>query len=432
MADLAILGGKPVRTSPFPSWPVFGAEEETALLGVLRGGEWWRNACGEVDEPHRPSEAKTTQFARAFAAYHDCEFGIPCATGSAALEIALKAMRVGPGDEVIVPPYSFIATATAPLHVGATPIFCDIDPETFCIDPQKFAAAITPRTRAVVPVHFAGVAADMEQILSIAGSKAIAVLEDAAHSHGGAWKGQKLGSIGAAGTFSFQFSKNMTAGEGGMIVTNDAELAHLCESYVWGGREPGRPWYEHHRLGWNYRLSEFHAAVLGGQLTRLEQQTQQRMTNGLYLASQLAQIRGVRVLKLPAYASTPTFHIFVLRFDEQAFGITRQAFIEALEAEGVPCFGGYAFPLYKNPLFLNQEFYPSQSMPNARGPVADVNYAEFEDLCPASEAACNEAVWLEQRLLLGTQDDMNDVVSAIEKIWQHRSQLQSKEVVHRS
>jgi perosamine synthetase len=152
----------------------------------------------------------------------------------------------------------------------------------------------------------------------------------------------------------------------------------------------------------------------------------------VYLASQLVQIPGIKVLKLPAYASTATFHIFVLRFDEQAFGIARQAFIEALEAEGVPCLSGYAFPLYKNPLFLNQEFYPSQNLGNARGPIADVNYAEFEELCPASEAACNEAVWLEQRLLLGTQDDMNDVVGAIEKIWQYRSHLKPKEVVHRS
>jgi dTDP-4-amino-4,6-dideoxygalactose transaminase len=432
MSDLAILGGKPVRASSFPSWPVFGKEEESAILEVLHSGEWWRNACGEVDEPHRPSEAKTTQFARKFAAYHDCEFGIPCATGTAALEIALKALQIGPGDEVIVPPYTFIATATAPVQVGATPIFSDIDPNTFCIDPAKFAAAITPRTKAVIPVHFAGTAADMDAITEIASSKGIAVLEDAAHGHGGAWNGKKLGSIGAAGTFSFQFSKNMTAGEGGVIVTNDAELAHLCESYVWGGREPGRPWYEHHRLGWNYRLSEFHAAILNCQLTRLEDQTARRMKNGLYLAARLAEIPGITTLKVPAYATAVTFHIFVMRFIEQQFGISRQAFLEALQAEGVPCSSGYAFPLYKNPMFLNQEFYPNRSQGNALGPISSVKYADFASLCPAVETACEEAVWLEQRLLLGTQQDMDEIVRAVEKVWEHRSELKAKEVVQRS
>ncbi|HEX4486058.1 MAG TPA: DegT/DnrJ/EryC1/StrS family aminotransferase [Terriglobales bacterium] len=432
MSNLAIQGGKPVRTKAFPVWPVFGSEEEAALLGVLRSGEWWKNACGDVAEPDRTSTAKATHFARQFAEFHNAKFGIPCSTGSAALEIALKAMGIGPGDEVIVPPYTFIATATAPLHVGATPIFCDIDPDTYCMDPAKFAAAITPRTRAVIPVHFAGVAADMEQISAISRAKDIAVLEDAAHAHGGTWRGEKLGSLGLAGTFSFQFSKNMTAGEGGVIVTNDAEIARLCESYVWGGRESGRPWYEHHRLGWNYRLSEFHAAVLGCQLERLEEQTQCRMKNGVYLASRLSKVPGVRPLRLPEYATTATFHIFVLRFDEQEFGLSRQAFLEALEAEGVPCSSGYAFPLYKNPLFVNHDFYPSRSAGDSLGPIENVDYGAFAGSCPAAETACQEAVWLEQRLLLGSQQDIDDVVRAVEKIWQFRSELQPKELLQKS
>jgi dTDP-4-amino-4,6-dideoxygalactose transaminase len=431
MGQLAIRGGAAVRSNPFPTWPVFGVKEEAELIEVFRSGNWWTNACGDVAEPERPSPAKTTQFARQFAAYHDCEFGIPCSNGSAALEIALKALGIGPGDEVIVPPYTFIATATAPLHVGATPIFCDIDLDTFNLDPKKFSAAISPRTRAVIPVHFAGIAADMESINSIAEANGIAVLEDAAHAHGGAWNGKKLGSLGAAGAFSFQFSKNMTAGEGGVIVSNDPELAALCESYVWGGRKSGRPWYEHHRLGWNYRLSEFHAAVLLGQLSRLEEQTKQRMANGVYLASRLKDIPGLQPLRLPEYATTVTFHIFVMRFDEREFGITRAAFLEALEAEGVPCSSGYAFPLYKNPLFLNHDFYPSKNGKNALGPILPIHYAAFADACPSAETACKDAVWLEQRLLLAPQQDMDDVVRAVEKIWQHRSELQEQETLKR-
>jgi dTDP-4-amino-4,6-dideoxygalactose transaminase len=430
MGHLAIRGGKPVRSNPFPTWPLFGTEEETELLSVFRSGDWWTNACGDVADSNRPSFAKTTQFARQFAAYHDCEFGIPCTNGSAALEIALKALGIGPGDEVIVPPYTFIATATAPLHVGATPIFCDIDLQTFNLDPEKFSAAISPRTRAVIPVHFAGVAADMESIKSIAEANGIAVLEDAAHAHGGGWNGKKVGSLGAAGTFSFQFSKNMTAGEGGAIVTNDPELAELCESYVWGGRKAGRPWYEHHRLGWNYRLSEFNAAVLLGQFSRLPEQTSRRMANGVYLASQLGKIPGLKPLRLPPYATTATFHLFVMRFDELEFGIPRSAFLQALQAEGIPCSSGYAFPLYKNPLFLNHDFYPNKQTGNTLGPILPINYAAFADACPAAEAACEDAVWLEQRMLLASQPDMDDVVRAIEKIWEHRSEMQTQEALN--
>ncbi|MBS1851078.1 MAG: DegT/DnrJ/EryC1/StrS family aminotransferase [Acidobacteria bacterium] len=431
MSHLAIRGGKPIRSKPFPLWPVFGAEEESELLQVLRSGQWWVNACGDVADPQAVSAAKTTEFARKFAAYHEAAFGIPCSNGSAALEIALKAMRIGPGDEVIVPPYTFIATATAPLHVGATPVFCDINFDTFNLDPAKLSAAITPRTRAIIPVHFAGAAADMDAIRAIAEKHGLAILEDAAHAHGGGWKGKKLGGLGAAGTFSFQFSKNMTAGEGGIILTQDPALAELCESHVWGGRNPGRPWYEHHRLGWNYRLSEFHAAVLLGQLSRLAAQTARRMENGRSLNARIGEIPGLLPLQLPAYATTPTFHLFVMRFEEAAFGISRAAFLAALEAEGVPCSSGYAFPLYKNPLFLQQEFYPSRGHANSLGPILPVDYAAFAETCPAAERACRDAVWLEQRLMLASREDLDDVVRAIEKIWQHRTELQGLEALPR-
>jgi dTDP-4-amino-4,6-dideoxygalactose transaminase len=410
MSDLALFGGKPVRSRPFPAWPVFDEEGEgKALLEILRSGQWWRYTMGEAVQPLAGSDgarSKVAEFQDLFAKSQGARFGIACSTGTAALEVALKAMGVGPGDEVIVPPYTFIATATAPMLIGATPVFCDIDPETFNMDPRRLEEAITPRTKAVVPVHFAGAAADMEAILEITTRRGLKVLEDAAHGHGGTWNGRGLGTIGAAGTFSFQASKNMTAGEGGLITTDDQELAEICESLIWVGRQAGRPWYEHHRLGWNYRLTEFQGAILIEQLKRLGQQTARRLANGVHLNEELARIPGIHPLRIPSYATCHAFHIYVFRFDAAEFGLSRQVFLEALEAEGIPASSGYAHPLYGNPLF--------------REPGLPLDYSRFKDLCPQAEKACTEAVWLEHRLLLGDREDLDDIVDAIRKIHMHR------------
>lgn len=408
MTKLALFGGVPVRTRPFPSWPQFDENEEHALLAVLRGGEWWRNTLGDTLQPPASSaDAPTVSlFQCAFAEAQGARYGIACSTGTAALEVGLKALGVKPGDEVVVPPYTFVATATAPLLIGAIPVFCDIQQDTFNLDPKRLEAAITPRTRAIVPVHFAGVAADMEAILAIAARHGIPVLEDAAHAHGGTWNGKGLGTIGAAGTFSFQASKNMTAGEGGLITTNDPALAELCDSYIWAGREIGGPWYRHHRLGWNYRLTEFQGAILNEQLKRLPEQTARRLANGRYLNSRLSAIPGIRPLDIPPYATCHSFHIYVFRFLEEEFGLPRQSFLEMLAAEGIPCSSGYASPLYRNPLFTDPEI--------------GHDYSAYAQLCPVAEQACAEAVWLEHRLLLGTLDDMDDIVRAITKVHENR------------
>ena len=192
MSKLAVLGGEPVRTQPFPTWPVWDEREEHALLDVLRSGKWWRFSYGEgvelsEPEPGRP-RSRVAAFQDAFAALQDARFGVACANGTAALEIALKALGVGPGDEVIVPAYSFIATASAVLAVNAVPIFTDIERDTLNIDVSRAAADITPRTRAIVPVHFAGQAADMDAVAALAAANGLSVVEDAAHGHGGAWK----------------------------------------------------------------------------------------------------------------------------------------------------------------------------------------------------------------------------------------------------
>ncbi len=429
MSGLAIFGGTPERSRPFPSWPVFDDSEEKALLDVLRSGNWWRYSHGQaVDttgaEAGQPS-SKVAEFQAAFAEFQGARYGIACANGSAALEVALKALGVGPGDEVIVPPYTFIATATAALNVNAVPIFADIDYETFNLAPQRVEESITPRTRAVIPVHFAGQAADMDAFLGIAQRHNLVVLEDAAHGHGATWKGRGLGSIGHAGTFSFQASKNMTAGEGGLVITNDRDLAELCESYVWGGRKIGRPWYEHHRLGWNYRMTEFQGAILSQQLKRLAGQNARRRENASYLDAQLVKLPGIRPLRIQPYATGHSHHLYIFRFDEAEFGVSRADFLAALQAEGNPCLAGYAHPLYKNPMFLRHDFNPRGCPVTCGHYDRAIDYASFEALCPNAERACREAVWLEHRLLLAERGDMDDIVRAVEKIHTHRLEFKS-------
>ena len=427
MSKLALLGGQPVRTKPWPSWPVFDAGEERALLEVLRSGKWWHLSLEEGAEAAgtagvQPS-SKVAEFERGFAALQRAQYGIACATGTAALEIALKALGIGPGDEVIVPPYTFVATASAVLSINAVPVFVDIESDTFNISPARIQQAVTPGTKAIIPVHFAGQAADMESIFSIATKHQLRVIEDAAHAHGAAWRGRGLGSLGDAGTFSFQASKNMTSGEGGAVLTNIEDLAVRCRSYVWGGRDVGRPWYEHHRLGWNYRLTEFQAAILLHQLKRVEAQTRIRLKNAQYLTGRLSSIPGIRPLKVTPDATTHSYHIYIFRFNPQEFGLERTQFLAALSREGVLCSEGYVHPLYRNPMFLNQDFYPRGCPITCGHYHSTIDYASFADLCPNAERACQEAVWLEHRQLLGSQDDMDDIAAAVEKIYENRQEL---------
>jgi len=431
MCQLAIFGGKPVRQRAFPSWPVFGEGEERALLQVLRSGKWWRYSYGEGIELREPEagqpRSRVAEFQEAFASLQGAKYGVACANGTAAIEVALKAMGIGPGDEVIVPAYTFIATASAVLMNNAVPIFADIDPNTFNLSPDGVEQAITPRTKAMIVVHFAGHAADMDAFLRIAERHHLILIEDAAHAHGATWQDRGLGSIGQAGTFSFQASKNMTAGEGGLITVNDKELAIRCESYIWAGREFDRPWYEHHRLGWNYRMTEFQGAILLEQLNRVETQNAKRHQNALYLNRRLAEIPGVRPLAQRDYATKHSHHIYIFRYDESSFGISRDDFLAALEKEGIPCSGGYAHPLYKNPMFLNQEFYPRGCPLDCGHYNRKIDYASFAGVCPDTERACREAVWLEHRLLLGDKEDMEDIVSAISKIYEQRGSFKARQ-----
>mgnify|MGYP001566279922 CR=1 FL=1 len=406
MGKLAIKGGTPVRTKGFLPWPIYDEREIKAVEEVIRSRHWWRY-----------SGKKVTEFEEKFAKYHNAKYGVAVTSGTTALEIALKAADIGPGDEVIVPPYTFLATASSVLLVNAIPIFVDIDSETYNINPTRIEEAITNKTKAIIPVHFGGYPADMDRIIRIARKHNLVVIEDAAHAHGAIWKGKKVGAIGDMGTFSFQESKNISSGEGGIVLTNDKDLAEKCFSLMSFGRMKGGLFYTHHILGWNYRMTEFQGAILGAQLERLEEQTNRREKNANYLSEHLRGIKGLSLLKRDDPRVTRrAYHIYIFKYDKSSFnGVPRERFIEALKGEGIPCASGYPIPLYKNPMFLEKKFWHRGCPLSCPFYGKELDYSKVN--CPVAEKACyEEAVFLTQNLLLGTKEDMKNIVRAIKKV----------------
>ena len=426
MSKLAINGGKPLRDKPFVEWPVFEHEEEEALLGVLRSGKWWRFAFGqgvEMIEPEKGDRSQVVLFQEEFARHHQCKYGIAGANGTATLEIGIRALDFDVGDEIIAPAYTYVGSVTCMLQNNLVPIFVDVDRNTYNIDPDRIEEAITDRTRAIMAVHFGGQPADLDRIMSIAEKHGLAVIEDAAHAHGCEWRGKKAGSFGIFSSFSFQASKNMTSGEGGIICTDDKTLAIECDSLVWSGRYPGRPWYEFHRLGWNYRLTEFQGAILRVQLRRLEQQVRHREKMARYLTAKFETIDGITPLTHDQRTTLHGYHIYMFRYDEKSIGLSRKKFLSALEAEGIPVFYGYTYPLYKNPMFLDKKFI-NGAFPLGTQYHDDIDYRSFEEKCPVSEQACkSEAVWMPQNIFLGTEKDMDDIFEAAKKVLGNKNAL---------
>ena len=401
--ELAIYGGEKTVKSTF-SWPVFDEADVEAVTAVARSGEWANPECKGYVE----------QFEKEFASFCGSRFALSCVNGSVALRLALIASGVKPGDEVIIPPYTFIATASIVIEANCVPVFVDIHPDTYNLDPAKIEAAITSRTKAIIPVHFAGQACDMDQIMSIAKRYQLTVIEDAAHAHGGEYKGKKLGSIGHAGCFSFQSSKNLTAGEGGIVITDDEALFDRMNSLRNVGRVRGGPWYEHHYLGCNYRITQFQAALLTTQLKRLEDQTRTRDENGKFLTGQLGSIPGISPLTRGHGETRHTHHLYILRYDKAKFnGLSKADFARMLAAEGVPAFMGYPEPIYRQPVFQQKNFMC----------YAIPEHADYTQVsCPVAERACyEEGVWILQHAMLGTREDMADFARAIRKIQQYHS-----------
>ncbi len=398
---LALHGGEPAHDGRWPAWPVHDAREREALLAVLESGAWW---YGE----------RVREFEERFAAFQDARFGVTCVNGTAALELALIGCGVGAGQEVIVPPYTFVATATAVLRANAVPVFVDIELETLNIDAGQIEAAVTERTAAIVPVHFAGLPADMDRILAIARERELRVIEDSAHGWGSQWRGKGCGALGDAGGFSFQHSKNITAGEGGIVLTDDPELAATIRSLSNCGRGQDAPWYEHYLPGGNYRMTEFQAAILLAQLTRLAEQTERRARSAAILSAGLADVEGLHTLREDERATRRSYHLYGMRLVAEEFGCPRERFIEALRAEGVPCGGGYPHPLYRNPLFARKGTGPTFCPVSCPYYGGEVDYAALA--LPNAEAACRQVVWLRQAMLLGSDDDMHAIVAAVHKV----------------
>lgn len=407
MSHLALHGGTPVRRAPFPAWPIWGNEEVENLSAVLRSGTWGSTA-GSV----------TREFETRFAAFQGAAHGVCVNSGTTALRIALLAADIGTGDRVLVPAYTFFASAAAIVEAGAVPIFVDIDPDTFTIDPRLVEEACTEATTAVMPVHFAGRPADMDALTQIARRRGLKIIEDAAQAWGSRWRGAGVGALGEAGCFSFQSSKNINAGEGGIILTNDEVVARMARSYANCGRIPGGQWYEHVYLGGNCRITELQSAVLLAQLARYEGQLTTRQANLRYLDGKLAGVPGIRTLGNDPRVTAHSAHLFVFRYLREGFGgKPKAAFVRALQAEGIPASAGYADPLYAQPVFLNTAFGP-----RGRSVPWPVDYRSCH--CPATEAACREeAIWLTQNMLLGTRSDMDDIVEAIEKVRRYAGEL---------
>jgi dTDP-4-amino-4,6-dideoxygalactose transaminase len=415
MAHLAVVGGQPVRQTPFPRWPVWGTADIQAVTAVIESGQWGADRGTEV-----------RAFEQEFAAYQDAAFGIAVVNGTVALKLALTAAGVGVGDEVIVPGYTFVATATAALEIGAVPIFADVDPQTYTLDPVSAAACVTARTRAIIPVHLGGRPADLDALLALAQRHDLVVIEDAAQAWGSAWRGRKVGAIGHLGGVSFQSSKNISAGEGGMLLTNDPSLAEMAQSLSNCGRRQGQPWYAHYVLGGNYRLSELHGALLRVQLQRYPEHLRRRQANAAYLEQALSELQGITTLRQDDRVTANAYHIFFLRYDASAFGGASKArFIAAMQAEGIEgVHGGYSLPAYRQPVMLTEHFgLPTPPLFHGVYPDAPAYEQVYH---PVTERACAaEAIWLRHNMLLGERGDMDDIVAALEKIQRYSDELRA-------
>jgi dTDP-4-amino-4,6-dideoxygalactose transaminase len=410
-AKPAVLGGAPVRTEPFPSWPVADDLEDQALLKVLHSGKW-----------NRGTGAQVSRFEQEYAQTMGAKHCLAAANGTSALLISLHALGVQPGDEVIVPPYTFVATINTVLAMNALPVFVDTDPNTFQIDASKIEAAISPRTVAILPVHLGGNVADMDAISAVAGKHKLPVLEDACQSHLAEWKRKKVGTLGALGCFSFQASKNLNSGEGGAILTNDSEIVERCFAFHNNGRRRNTPGYDFSYLarGLNLRLTEFQGALLLAQMTRLEKQASTREKNAEYLTKQLNEIPGIAPAKGYGGCTRNAYHLYMFRYDPSKFaGLSRDKFLKAMQAEGIPVSGGYS-PLTKEPLLENtlssrgfKRLFDEQTLKQWRE----------RNQCPQNDRLCSEAVWLTQTMLLGPRGDMDTIAAAIRKVQAHAAEV---------
>lgn len=412
MGKLAITGGEPLRKTPFTTWPIATQQIAQALDDVLTSSKW-----GGQPFPGKYA----VSFAKRFAELHTAKYGQCVNTGTVAIQAALKAIGIRPGDEVLVPAYTWEGTVGPVLLVNAVPVFVDVDPDTYCMDAKLIERAITPKTKTILPVHLGMRFADMDEILRIAAKHKIKVIEDCAHAHGGMWKGKGAGSMGDLGCFSFQSSKLITSGEGGAVITNNLEYMELVQSYINAGRASVTDKFHHRIIGFNYRMGEFQAAVLCAQLESLPEQAAIRERNMKRFESKLKNTEAIGLLKPDPRITRLAPYGYVLKyFSKRASDIPRAEFVAALQEEGIPCDGLFYEPVYKSSLFpLDPADFPALSWGREKPLDLRKTYS-----CPQSErAAYEEAVWFPHQLFLGGNDDVDAIANAIHKVLENVEDL---------
>ena len=401
MDRLAKFGG-PQACPPgtVPPWPQWGDDEVARLCSVLESGKWWRVAGREVES-----------FEREFASFHGCREALAVSSGTDALELALSSIGVGPGDEVVVPAFTFCATATAVLAVGAIPVAADIDAETYCLSPSSARQAITSRSRAIVPVHLAGHPYDIEAIEEIAEEHGLAVVADAAHAHGARWRNTSVAGLCRASIYSFQAMKLLTAGEGGALVSDDPDLMERAWLLHTSGRPRGDRSYRHLALAGNARMTEFQGAILRAQLRRLPAQLGAREEGGRRLDAAVASIQGLRVLRRHPGVTLHSNYMYIIELDEHLAGV-RDEVVDLLAVEGVPAFRAYrALP--------DLELFVEDALQRGLPPAADphrVREAIARVKVPHARAASRRSLWLHHSVLLGAPSIQEKVGVALAKV----------------
>jgi dTDP-4-amino-4,6-dideoxygalactose transaminase len=444
---LAILGGTPLRTKPFVVEPMVDGEEERLVVQAIREKNFSRyigiavgrdilempsaDAVKVADYWHFLGGPNVRGFAAEFAAKFGATYAIPVTSATAGIGVALAAAGVGPGDEVIVPALSFSATANAILMHDSIPVFVDVDPETFCLDVAAVERAISPRTRAILPVHLAGNVSDMGRLIDIASRHGLKIIEDACQAIGATWGNRKAGTVGDAGVFSFQQSKNIMTGEGGMIVTSDPKLAARARLILNHGELAfGDDATEDdlaNIVGLNFRMPELCAALGRAQLAKLDTVNEWRTRNADVLRAELAGIPGIALPPSQREQGGPARevpHFFTVLFDAEAAGISRALFVAALREEGVPVGTGYSRPMYAAPHFRKRIAYGRGGWPWKGGAQGDSPVHYGPGLCPVAEQLIGERfVWLYHIAYSSTEDDMRDITAAFRKVMAQRDAL---------
>lgn len=400
---LALLGGEPVRRKAWPSWPQTVPQDETTWLEALRACKWWRKEGHFVRD-----------FERAWAAKIGANHCIAMANGTSSLMASLHALDVGPKDEVIVSPYTFIATINSILAHYALPVFADSDPDAGLMDAGSIEARITPHTRCIMPVHLGGNVVDMDRVMDISRRRNIPVVEDACQAHLSEWRGRKVSTIGQLGCFSFQKFKNLPGGEAGAVITNDEALFRRAYGFHSHYRSPDEgPSDPKGGNGINLRLAEFQAAALLNGLTRLEEQAKRRDENAATLTALLREIPGVKPAKMYPGCTRNAYHLYMLRYDAKEFSeLPRERFIRAVQAEGAPISAGYG-RLNHEPFLLNTlNSRPFRAVYSQQ----EIDRWRERNQCPANDRLCGEGMWISQSALLAGKADMEDIAAAVRKV----------------